>query len=166
MAERQETRGVSVYFFVWQKHGIFHHLGNLIYSFPPFNIYIYMPPFYSSFGECASRPHMSATRYGFLFSSSERKPLTFYDTSSKKRNEKYLKVATRLTDGGHPMTKEVSRDLPAEPSATSSIPVDSQSSEMRTLSFNLKWPPERALAISSKSLKRNKCRSRLCNPCF
>lgn len=52
--------------------------------------------------------------------------------------KKYLKVATKLVEGGHPMTKEVSRDLPAEPSATSSMPVDSHNSDMRTLSFNLK----------------------------
>ena len=83
----------------------------------------------------------------------------------KIRVSSYLKVATKLTDGGQPITNDVSRDLPADPSATSSIPVDNQSSEMRTLSFNLKWPPERALAISNKSLNRNKWRSRLCNPC-
>ena len=74
----------------------------------------------------------------------------------RKEMTLYLKVATTLVVG-QPMTNEVSRDL--DTSTTSSTQVASHSSEIRTLSFSLKLPPERALAISSRSLKRNRCRS-------
>ena len=146
----------------WQKHAFFTTWG--IWYIPPFNIILPPSILLRSRWEISYRFSFEKKKEEKRKTFQERN-LTFYDIVGET-HEKYLKVATRLTDGGHPMTKEVSRDLPAEPSATSSIPVDSHSSEMRTLSFSLKWPPERALAMSSKSLKRNKCRSRLCNPCL
>lgn len=74
----------------------------------------------------------------------------------------YVKVATTLVVG-QPSTKLVSADLLSSVTSSRELRL-SHSSDTRTLSFSLKLPPVRALAISSRSLNKNRCRSWLCTP--